>query len=180
MLDVPDTIATERLLLRRPALADAPAVFEYGSDPEVTSWMPWPTHRALDTVVEYLASCPGTWECGTEYNWIITERPGDRAIGSISFRPRGHSADFGYVLNRGWWGRGIASEAARAVVDWLFTHDDIHRVWATCDVENARSARVLEKAGLSREAVLRAWAVRPNVSPEPRDVLMYARVRGGP
>ena len=52
-------------------------------------------------------------------------------------------------------------------------------MWATCDVENARSARVLEKAGLAREAVLRAWAVRPNVSPEPRDVLMYARVRGG-
>jgi RimJ/RimL family protein N-acetyltransferase len=53
----------------------------------------------------------------------------------------------------------------------------VHRVWATCDVDNPRSARVLEKAGLSREAVLRAWGVRPNVSPEPRDMFMYAKVR---
>jgi RimJ/RimL family protein N-acetyltransferase len=175
--DVPDTIATERLLLRRPTLADAPAVFEYGSDPEVTGWMPWPTHRGLDTVVEFLASCPHAWKSGAEHTWIMTERPDDRAIGSISFRPRGHSVDLGYVLNRRRWGRGLATEALRAVVGWLFTRDEVHRVWATCDVDNPRSARVLEKAGLSREAVLRAWGVRPNVSTEPRDMFMYAKVR---
>ena len=178
MRDVPETIRTERLLLRRPTLGDAAAVFEYGSDPEVTSWMPWPTHRTVDTVVAYLQSCPGAWESGTEYNWVITERPDERAIGSISFRPRGHAADFGYVLHRGRWGRGIATEAARAVVGWLFTRDEIHRVWATCDVENFRSARVLEKAGLALEGVVRSWGVRPNVSPLPCDMFMYARVRG--
>jgi ribosomal-protein-alanine N-acetyltransferase len=117
------------------------------------------------------------WESGTEHNWVITERPDERAIGSISFRPRDHAADFGYVLHRGWWGRGIATEAARAVVGWLFTRDEIHRVWATCDVENLRSARVLEKAGLVREGVVRSWGVRPNVSPLPCDMFMYARVR---
>ena len=180
MRNVPATIETERLVLRRPVVADAAAIFEYGSDPEVTIWMPWPTHRTPDTVVAYLQSCPGAWEAGTEYTWVITDPRDDRAIGSISFRPSGHAADFGYVLHRGRWGRGIATEAARAVVGWLLTRDEIHRVWATCDVENLRSAHVLEKTGLAREGVLRSWGVWPNLSPLPRDVFMYARVREAP
>ena len=53
----------------------------------------------------------------------------------------------------------------------------VRRVWATCDVENAGSIRVLEKAGLSLEGTLRRWAVRPNLSPEPRDALVYSKIR---
>jgi len=48
---------------------------------------------------------------------------------------------------------------------------------AVCDVENIASARVMEKAGLSREGVLRRWLVHPNLGPEPRDCYGYARVR---
>jgi len=44
-------------------------------------------------------------------------------------------------------------------------------------VENLASARVLEKAGMHREGMLRRWSVHPNVSPEPRDCLCYAIVR---
>ena len=53
----------------------------------------------------------------------------------------------------------------------------IWRVWATCDIENAASARVLEKVGLSREGTLRRWLVRPHLSSDPRDAFIYARVR---
>ncbi len=117
------------------------------------------------------------WESGAEFYWAVTLRPSDRAIGGISCRPRGHSADFGYVLDQRYWRQGLATEAAQAVVRWLFTLDTIYRVWATCDVNNLASARVLEKAGLSREGVLRCWAIRPNISNEPRDTFVYAQVR---
>jgi RimJ/RimL family protein N-acetyltransferase len=46
-----------------------------------------------------------------------------------------------------------------------------------CDVENVASARVLEKAGLAREGVLRRWSVKPNVGPGTRDAFIYAKVR---
>jgi RimJ/RimL family protein N-acetyltransferase len=53
----------------------------------------------------------------------------------------------------------------------------IFRIGAVCDVENIGSARVMEKAGLLREGLLRRWLVHPNVSDEPRDCWSYARVR---
>jgi RimJ/RimL family protein N-acetyltransferase len=86
--------------------------------------------------------------------------------------------DFGYVLHRQYWRRGIATEAARAVVAWVSTLEPVYRLWATCDIDNLASLRVLEKAGLSREGILRCWAIRPNISQQPRDAFVYAKVRG--
>ena len=64
-----------------------------------------------------------------------------------------------------------------AIVEWIFSVPAVWRLSATCDVENLASARVLEKAGLTREAILRRAIVRPNLSPEPRDAFMYSKVR---
>jgi RimJ/RimL family protein N-acetyltransferase len=69
------------------------------------------------------------------------------------------------------------TEAARALVSETLARPAIWRVWAVCDVDNTASARVLEKAGLEREGTLRRYIVHPAVSPEPRDVHLYARVR---
>jgi RimJ/RimL family protein N-acetyltransferase len=51
------------------------------------------------------------------------------------------------------------------------------RVWGVCDVENVGSARVMEKAGLSFEGVLRRHTIHPNVGTEPRDMRCYAKTR---
>ena len=64
-----------------------------------------------------------------------------------------------------------------AVVDWALTQQGLWRIWAVCDVQNPASARVMEKAGMQREGVLRRWITHPNVSHEPRDCLCYALVR---
>ena len=177
MVRAPETLATDRLVLRLPAPSDAEAIFEYGSDPQVTRYMDWPRHETVETVVEHLGTCAPRWESGEEFYWVITMRPENHAMGGISVRVRGHAADFGYVLNRRYWGQGIATEAARAVVGWTFTLESVWRVWATCDVDNVASARVLEKIGLSREGILRCWAVRPELSPQPRDAYVYSRIR---
>ncbi|MBV8911854.1 MAG: GNAT family N-acetyltransferase, partial [Acetobacteraceae bacterium] len=50
-------------------------------------------------------------------------------------------------------------------------------IGAVCDVENRASARVMEKAGLEREAILRRWLVHPNLGEAPRDCFSYAKVR---
>jgi RimJ/RimL family protein N-acetyltransferase len=66
------------------------------------------------------------------------------------------------------------TEALSAAVAWARTMPRIRRVWAVCDVDNRASARVMEKAGLVFEGVLRRWAVHPNISPVPRDCTCYA------
>jgi ribosomal-protein-alanine N-acetyltransferase len=52
-------------------------------------------------------------------------------------------------------------------------------VWATCDVDNVASARLLERVGMEREGVLRQWLVHPNLSEAPRDCLCYSIVKAG-
>jgi RimJ/RimL family protein N-acetyltransferase len=174
----PETIPTDRLILRRPRLSDAADIYEYGGDPEVTRYMDWPTHSSLQDALDYIQAAERSWESGQEYSWVIARKPDDKAIGGVGCRVRGHAVDLGYVLARNEWRRGYASEAARAVREWASSLDSIYRVWATCDVENAASARVLEKIGMSREGILRRWAIRPNLaSRAPRDAFVYSWIR---
>lgn len=173
----PEIIKTERLTLRRPALADAADVYAYAHDPEVTRYLVWPTHTEIGDSLAFLAACGPRWESGEEYCWVITIAPEDRVVGTIGCRVREYTADFGYVLRRAYWGRGYATEAARAVVTWLRSLPGVCRIWATCDAENRASVRVLEKAGLSCEGRLRRSTIRPNLSSTPRDTFVFAWMR---
>lgn len=176
-VNAPEIIELQHLRLRRPRLSDAEAIFEYASDPEVARYADWPLATSMVPLIELLRERPARWDAGTEFYWVITLPQADRAIGGISCQIVRHAAEFGYLVNRRYWGQGIATAVSRAVVEWLFSLPFIWRVWATCDTENLASVRVLEKVGLSREGTLRRWAVRPNISSEPRDAFIYSRVR---
>ena len=65
------------------------------------------------------------------------------------------TAALGYGVARAHWGRGIASEAARAIVDYGFEAFSLAKVWARADPRNGASVRVLEKIGMQREGLLR-------------------------
>src|ERR1700752_2137014 len=106
MMPPPDTLVTDRLVLRRPTLTDAPAVYEYGRDPEVTRFLVFPTHTSLADAEGFLAACQPRWESGEEYGWLVTLRGRNRAIGSIACRVRGHAVDIGYALGRAHWHHG--------------------------------------------------------------------------
>jgi ribosomal-protein-alanine N-acetyltransferase len=173
----PDTFKLARLRLRRPRLSDADALFAMGSDPEVARYADWPLDTEIGPTIERLRERPAIWDSGAEYYWVITLPHDDRAIGAVSSRVRLHAADVGYLLDRKHWGKGYATEAARAIVEWALSVPPVRRVWATCDTENVASARVLEKTGLELEGTLRKAIVRPNLANEPRDAFIYARVR---
>jgi RimJ/RimL family protein N-acetyltransferase len=179
MVHAPESLTTERLILRRPQLTDATALFEeYCQDPEVTKYLIWRPHQNIQETIAFLAGCLARWESGEELTWGITQKDNDRLIGIVACRVRGHAADIGYVLARSYWHRGYVTEAARAVVEWAASLPSIFRVWAVCDTANEASARVLEKVGMTPEGILRRWIVHPNVSAEPRDCYVYAQVRG--
>jgi len=140
--------------------------------------MDWPRSQTLKSIVEALSHRAKEWESGSAFNWLITLPPDDVVIGSVSCAFKGHSVEYGYLLNRNFWGRGFATEISKAIVGWALSEPFIWRVWATCDVDNFASARVLEKSGMSREGILRRSIVRPNISGEPRDAYLYSKVRG--
>jgi RimJ/RimL family protein N-acetyltransferase len=174
----PGVIATARLRLRRPVAADAPAIFAaWARDPEVTRYLTWRPHRSLAATRDFLKVSAAAWREGRTFAWAITLKEAGRPVGMIELRPAGHRVELGYCLGRAWWGRGLMTEAVRAVAGWALAQRDVVRVWAVCDVENPASARVLEKAGMAREGLLRRWSLHPNVSATPRDCWCFARVK---
>jgi ribosomal-protein-alanine N-acetyltransferase len=98
-------------------------------------------------------------------------------MGMLEMRLVGYKADFGYGIARQYWGNGYTTEAVQALVQWALDQEEIYRVWAVCDLENIGSARVLEKAGLEREGILRRYSIHPLLSSEPRDCYSYSIVK---
>lgn len=174
----PRIIETARLQLTPPVVEDAEEIFtSYARDPEVTRYLVWQPHESIKSTRDFVLRCLAVWALEVAYPWVIRRKGDERLLGMIEIRPDGYRADLGYVLARPYWGQGIMTEAVRAVVDWAIGQPEIHRVWAVCDVDNRASARVLEKAGMEREGVLRRWSIHPNVSEIPRDCVCYAKVK---
>ncbi|MBP6444773.1 MAG: GNAT family N-acetyltransferase [Gemmatimonadales bacterium] len=171
----PECFELAELRLRRPRPSDAEAILEYANDPEVARYADWPVGATLDRIFHTIDARAERWERGEEFYWVIAERESDRAIGGISCRMEGDAAEIGFLVHRQQWGRGLATAACVAVADWALSLPTPHRLWATCDVDNHASARVLEKAGFTLEDRLVRYAVRPNISDELRDALRYSR-----
>lgn len=150
-------LTTERLALREFAAEDVQAVHRYASDAEVTRYMLWGPNSWAETeafVREAMVSQQSPSR--DDYTIAVVQRGDDQVIGAIhlgilsgpAMKGRG---DLGYVLARQAWGHGYATEAGRAVIRWAFLDLGLHRVEATCGVDNAASRRVLEKLGMSYE-----------------------------
>ncbi|MDQ7793849.1 MAG: GNAT family N-acetyltransferase [bacterium] len=177
MRDVCKIFETERLNLRPPAMEDAHVIFSrYAQDAEVTRYLLWRPHTDIAETRAFLKKCLDAWASAEEFTWVIQLSGLSEPIGMVAARPRGHRAEVGYVLARPYWGKGYMTEALSQVVDSLLSFSGLSRVWAVCNVENPASARVMEKAGMTCEGILRRWNVFPNISSEPRDCHVYARV----
>jgi RimJ/RimL family protein N-acetyltransferase len=171
----PTTLKTERLRLRKVKLADAEAIYrQYAQDAEVTKYVSWHAHKDIEETRDYVRMCLLAWDAGNAFHWVIERLEDKQVIGMVSARAGGEKWELGYVLARIHWERGYMTEAVKGIISWAMRQKDIYRIWAVCDVDNLASARVMEKAGMEREGILRRWSVHPNISAEPRDSYCYA------
>jgi ribosomal-protein-alanine N-acetyltransferase len=173
----PERIETARLLLRRPSLGDAESIFSrYASDPEVTRYLSWPTHRSIEDTRRFLELSESEWQKWHAGPYLIESRDDGRLVGSTGFGfETPLRAATGYVLARDAWGRGYATEALLAILA-LAPDVGIRRLHALCHPEHFASQRVLEKCGFDREGLLQCHSEFPNLRPgEPCDVLCYVR-----
>ena len=176
----PETFSTERLFARKPRREDAEAIFNaYASDPVATRYLTFPTHTSIEPVADFLQARAEDWDCedGSKFNYMLCMGGTNTPIGALDVGIQDYKAMFGYALGRAHWGKGYMTEALRYLVDWALAQPEIFRAWAFCDAENPASARVMEKAGMTREGILRHWHIAPNISPEPRDCIICAKVR---
>lgn len=149
-------IRTDRLLLRKFSLRDSEAMF-YGwmNDEKVAKYTSWYAHTNIEDTrayVNYIISL----ENDNSYNWVI-ELDG-KAIGTINVCYSDDNSEIcgiAYALSHDYWGKGIITEAFRAVAKFLFDCVNYRKIIAGCDSENVGSRRVMEKIGMKQEACLR-------------------------
>jgi len=174
----PEEIKTERLVLRKPRMEDAQAVFVgWFQDQNITYFLTWRPHEDIRQTESMLSRAIAAWDTDARFPYMITLKERDDAIGMIDPRVEDSQMGIGYVLSKALHGNGYMTEATCAIIEWAFQQQGIYRVYATTDIENIPSQRVLEKAGMMREGVLRKHIVHPNISDVPRDSYMYAIVK---
>ncbi len=150
---------TRRLILRDFTPDDFEAVHAYGSDLLVVQHMTFGPNDMHETR-EFLnkADAEQHIEPRNDYTLGIELKENGKLIGGCGiYKSKGtHSRAFiGFLLNREYWGKGYATEAARELVRFGFDELKLHRIFARVFPENAASIRVLEKCGMIREGLLR-------------------------
>jgi len=177
-MKMPERIETERLVLRVPCLNDSLTAFVgWTQDKDVARYLTWRPHQRIEQTQEFIRSCLSAREYETRFPYMIKLKESNEVIGVIDPRIEGPKVGIGYVAARAYWGKGYVPEATRAIIEWAFLQPSIYRVYATTDVKNLASQRVLEKVGMQCEGILRRYIVHPNISDVPRDSYMYAIVK---
>ncbi len=170
-------LRTPRLLLRRLRMEDAEAIFAYARDPQMTPFVFWEPHRTIADTHEYLERTLAGYAEGRAPAWGLQHWGDGVIVGSCAFHEISvmHArGEIGYALSRQYWGQGLTPEAVRAMLDYGFGALQLNRVEARCDVANIASSRVMEKAGMTFEGVLRQNIF---LHGRPRDARMYGILR---
>ena len=164
----PITLDTERLRLRWPDLADAPAVFALYSDPEVTRYGNTPPQTDVAQAEARVRKYHDDAAIGDALTLFLERRSDGAMLGMCSLHrihAKSRRAEIGYSLRRGHWGQGYMNEALNALVAHAFGALDLNRLEADIDPRNLASARALERLGFEREGVMRErWIVGGEVS----------------
>lgn len=168
-------LETERLILRQFKLNDAEAMHQnWASDTEVYKYLMRPANEDFEATKTQLKEWVDGYTDLDKYNWGVEWKETGELIGNILVVELQKSIDaveVGYRMGKAWWGKGFMPEALRAVIEYFFDEVGVNRIAARHDAENPKSGRVMEKAGMKREGVLRASA-RNNLGI--RDAVWYS------
>ena len=172
----PDSFSTARLTLRRMQVDDARAIFDgYAQDEEATRYLACYPHATIDETESYVKM---SLAAVSSRAYALVLNATGQVIGAFELRKTGRSnLDCGFALARPFWEQGLMLEALAEVVEWALRQPSVQRISGAADVDNAGSIRVMEKAGLQREKVIRKWRAHPTTGVVPRDYIAFFKAR---
>ena len=150
-------LKTERLTIRDFVEDDWRDIVETRTQEEVARYELWDTttwaerEKVVERIREQRALTFDMLGKYVEFAALL----GKKAIGSVGVKRLSDThknAEVGWVFDARYWGRGYATEAARALMDWGFRTLKLHRITAVCDARNVPSYRLMERLGMRREA----------------------------
>lgn len=154
-------ITTERLILRRFKHTDKDDVFNnWANDENVTKYLAWTAHSDTEVTEQILKSWIDSYEDMAFYQWAIVPKEYGKAIGSISVISVSNNhkkCEIGYCSGAEFWGKGFMSESLQGILKHLFGKVGFKRIQAIHDVDNPASGKVMIKAGMKQEGILRNY-----------------------
>lgn len=155
-------IETERIIMRPVELGDAEDIFEYAQDEETGPRAGWPPHKNIEETKQIINKWTAP-DC-KEINFAIIYKPDNKVIGTMGYTRKERNnkntivqdlikngkklVEVGNVISKTYWGRGLSTECLKAMLDYLFTNEDIDMV-ITCHAEpNIGSSKVQDKCGM--------------------------------
>jgi RimJ/RimL family protein N-acetyltransferase len=156
---------TERLIIRRFTLEDANSVYECCNDYEViktTLGLPWPYTKKI--AESWISKLSEREEIGTSYEFAICfkENP-NKVIGCISLMDINNNAkraEMGYWVGRKYWKQGIATEAAKFMINYGFEFLGLNSIIARYFDINPASGKVMQKCGMKFVGIIREHEFR--------------------
>lgn len=144
-------ITTERLALEPISLDYLESTYAYASDLETTRFMCFYPHDSIEETRAFIESAVEEWGKARPGRCEFVVLAEGRHIGGITLdRLEDGSVDLAWIMNKQYWGRGYATEAAKAAMAWGRDNVGMHRFVAMCDSENERSWRLMERLGMRR------------------------------
>jgi ribosomal-protein-serine acetyltransferase len=180
LIDLPEQIETERLILRSPRAGDGAmvnaAVIE--SFNELHPWMPWAKRILSDEESEIIQRrSQANFILRQAFNFRLLLRAGGDVVGSCglqNFHWEVPKCEIGYWLRTKYYGRGLMTEATNAVMSFAFETLKMIRIESETDERNQRSKGVLDRCGFVLEATLRNHMI--GVDGSLRNVCVYSRI----
>lgn len=145
-------IETQRLILRKITVNDTSDMYDYSKDPELTKYLTWSPHKSEQETFRYLKLIEKKYAQGVFWDFGIEHRDDSKFIGTCGFTSFDYgtnSAEIGYVISPDYHGKGIAVEAAYAVMKFGFAVFDLDFIVARLIKGNDPSERVMQKMGMT-------------------------------
>ncbi|MBR6147380.1 MAG: GNAT family N-acetyltransferase [Lachnospiraceae bacterium] len=152
-------LETERLILRKHVLNDAPAMYKnWASEKEVTEFLSWEPYHSIEDVQKILSEWISQYANNDFYFWTIELKDSGELVGDISvitIDPNTFSVELGYGIGSRWWGKGIVAESGKALIRFFFEEVGVNRVYAKHATGNPNSGKAMQKMGMKYEGIIR-------------------------
>lgn len=157
------TLETERLILRKLELDDAEAMYNnWCNDEEVTKYLPWSPHGQIEVTKELVEMWVNNYNNPHTYRWIIILKENNEPIGTIDIVNKdipNKVFEIGHCYSKKSWGNGYATEALSKIISFLFEEVDIDVVIAKHYENNYASGKVMQKANMKYDGILRSRVI---------------------
>jgi len=154
-------LVTPHLRLRPWTSEDAPALFRILQEADIFQYFPPSTPPSLEKTGRYIAHQLSHWQARGYGHWAVVTAEDGKVVGwnGLEYLPETGETEVAYLLSRGVRGRGLATEAARAAVQFGFDNAGLDQIIGLVHPENIPSVRVLEKCGLTFADPITLWGL---------------------